>query len=964
MKKLFLLIPALVLSLITNAAVININTGTADALRKALNSASDGDIIEMAAGTYVESNENYIAFAGKHVTVRAAEGANVLIQPQVPITVSGGGCAHFENVKIDASRLTELASWYSHLMYSSDGADNNRLILDGCEVYGFNLNSSAIHCASNTGTDPQKLDAVTFNNCYFHNCTKSILFLENTNAVSVNISNSTFANIAQGATDSYWASNIFIKSSTASILVDHCTFYNVLAMTTDYGAIKVPDATDVVVSNCIFSMPDSYSGGRAVYNGHGEVNNCLTFNYSKDSGHEGIHSGPSRSACIFNQDPLFTDAANGDFHITDASPAYLVGPDNKSLGAKRWWPAAPQTDFATAYDLVGSKAGLVGNIRLNGNNNIEYYDNLVAGTAVWEIEATRACALKAVIDMETGSASGSIFQIKVYKENGDEVGTLDASYKEDDQDIEMSGSVSLPEAGIYTFKLFNNEEWSSAKVEKITLSYVGGATIDLSKTTPASLLANADAILSDDWIIDGGKITHDESKALTGWAKWNIACADDATYNVTVNISSDNGHLLRVEVFENEANPAIYTLNETETTHWSTGPLAVDLGSITLSERSYVIKVSNTQSSSHVEIASIDITYVGGAVVNIPTATVPLNDAILNGGATRDGEGLHFKNDQYVEWNIHATTQGLYTFAATCTSSNYSNLTIKVKQGASELFTYTPAYTYTGGKTISSPRWLLDEGDYTLQLINPTEGSGYVSALSATAEADVFILDENTEDDGSIAAAAGNTYTFLLKRSFEADRYYTICIPVGSWNDELKLAFGDDYELWKMTSATQSGDEIDLNFTQINGESFHAGWPYIIKPSVAVQNPIFYNKKEIKNSTYNNTQSFDAADFIGTFYKGKIDAGVNNLYLQNNDLYYSASNDTPIKGTRAWIHLKPAGGSAGVRAHIVMGGKVATDINLVNGELTNGVVKTIENGQLVIIRDGVRYNVMGIVIEK
>lgn len=48
MRKLFLLLPALVLSLITNAAVININTETADALRKALNSATDGDIIEMA----------------------------------------------------------------------------------------------------------------------------------------------------------------------------------------------------------------------------------------------------------------------------------------------------------------------------------------------------------------------------------------------------------------------------------------------------------------------------------------------------------------------------------------------------------------------------------------------------------------------------------------------------------------------------------------------------------------------------------------------------------------------------------------------------------------------------------------------------------------------------------------------------------------------------------------------------
>jgi hypothetical protein len=39
---------------------------------------------------------------------------------------------------------------------------------------------------------------------------------------------------------------------------------------------------------------------------------------------------------------------------------------------------------------------------------------------------------------------------------------------------------------------------------------------------------------------------------------------------------------------------------------------------------------------------------------------------------------------------------------------------------------------------------------------------------------------------------------------------------------------------------------------------------------------------------------------------------------------------------------------------------VTTDINRVE---VNGSVKTIENGQLVIIRDGKKYNVMGIKLQ-
>ena len=84
--------------------------------------------------------------------------------------------------------------------------------------------------------------------------------------------------------------------------------------------------------------------------------------------------------------------------------------------------------------------------------------------------------------------------------------------------------------------------------------------------------------------------------------------------------------------------------------------------------------------------------------------------------------------------------------------------------------------------------------------------------------------------------------------------------------------------------------------------------------------------------------------------------------MANNALTFPQSDKT-LKGFRAYFQINATPSAAPIRgARIITQGQIATDIDLVLLE-DNKAVKTIENGQLVIIRDGIRYNAMGTVIK-
>lgn len=1098
MKKIFLLIPVLAFALMTKADVISITPTSPyddhDNLRLALHYANDGDIIEMGGGTYVESNENFIAVTGKVVTVRAAAGENVLIQPQVPITVSGGGKAEFQGVKIDASRLHDLQTWYEHIIYATDATANNRIVLEGCEIYGFSLNKSLIYCATDCA-----LDELTINNCYFHNIHKSCVFIANTtNPIDVTITNSTFANITTES--GYSAGVIDSRAASGSFLVDHCTFYDVEAMNTDYAAIgKVGLASGAVVSNCIFALSASGASSNRTIRDKVAANNCLVYNYTADSGY-GMQSNVTKTNCVI-ADPLFNDLANnkytyaGNWITMELSPARGAATDGSDLGDPRWHTAGtlPTTDFASPYLLKGDKAKLSGNIWYDDVNDYLYGDgahNKVYGTATWKLHAERACVVGVVLNLNAGNTSGHSISVEILDADGNSIGDFAEATST------LPGVLSIPAEGDYTIILRNATEWSSAMIDNITLSYIGGevqnmpgttdiadawfssngsradgkidfpdgsiqdgwvkwnvsfasaanynvtvnidnenghwytvalyrsesdaspitvtegkqmgtigtlelgamevpagnyimkvtnatqysdaklisvnfayaggAAVDLSKSTPASLLPNADAILSDDWSIEDGKISYAESKATTGYAKWNVNCADYANYNVTVNISSDNGHGIRVEVFEDEVQPAIYTLDEPSSGKYHTGDLALDLGNILLADREYVVKITNTVSSSHAKIASIVITYVNGAQATLP-ATFNFEDGILSAKAHVTAGELWFNEigdsnpvGQWAKWNVKAAAAGTFLFAMNVSSTNGQSYKISIlDELENEIDAFESGSLGSGDKTFKH-YFNLAAGNYIVKLENMTSWSqGHFVSLVVT-EPSLLVLDEAAETNAVITENYRvDAQDIQIIRTIVAGMYNTICLPFDVSDAQLKAIFGSDVELLQMSSAEMNGDELDLFFEPAT-TGIYRGTPYLILTSSNVVNPIFTDA--IIKTKVGDATSGTAADFIGTLIKGEVPAGENNLFLGPNDKLYFSNDATPIKGMRAWFQVKVPS-LVIKRANIVTKPAVPTNIETVNSQEPAKSQKLLRDGQLIIIRDGVQYNAFGVKVK-
>lgn len=1070
MKKLFLLIPVLVLSLAMNAADQYPNPEVTNSLSAAISAVGDNEVIYLDEGTYFNAyGVDYTQPRnGKHYTIRAIEGKKPVVKLVVPFRIREAASAKFIGIKFDGSAIDSRYDWYFkaydntanvlefedceftstayYIIQVPSGSKLASLKLKNCNFHDntnrgiinqgtidvlqvndtkFTNFTNASYCSvenygSGTigsaqfdgcefanskrvaiyGSGSSHIDKFVVNNCYFHDSQRSAIFFEAPGSAaavcdSVFITNSTFAKISN--TNDFWASIIDIRNGGSQtklgyVLVDHCTFYDCTTINTDHVAVRIHKSTDATISNCIFYDPnqsaDVTESKRAATNLYGgNVKNCVTYNYLYTSdGH--VHNGATYTSCS-NANPLFNDLANnkytydGNWETMSLSPARGAGTDGSDLGDPRWYSAEvlPSTDFASPYQFVGSKAQITGNIWYNGTNDYLYYNNKSeCGTATWKIHATRARILGVILNMNAGTSTQHQFKVEILDAEGTSIGYLtEASSVSTGGDIIIPGTITLPSAGDYTVKLYNLQSWSSAKIDGITLGYLGGETVDVPGT-----LNGEDALLVSKkmYRTENGEIHYDDNSTPGNeYAYWKINVTKAQEMEVRLNVVADpnkdsqSGHQFSVSLYSSSdfSGDPIQTVSEASSTS-HTGTIVLPTKMNFTSTGTYYIKLDNTKQYSSAILGSIRIVYVGGAVVDVPGVLNGEDAVLVDTHMTRADNGdIQYgdngnPSDEYAYWKIHATEAYSGKIILNIPTENngaghefhvslYSSLDGDPISEAFETETSWSSKPIELSQTFDIP----SSGDYFIRLDNATQWSSAIlrSIIIAT---NISNIDESeTNINTVIGANDGKAVNVQLKRSLTGGMYNTICLPFAVSAAEMARVFpGATVKELTSSSIEGGGFVLNLNFEAV--DEMEAGVPYIIMPASDITNPKFIGVTI--DNTLNNIETSNA-DFIGNFVVDQIPASEDNLFLGASSTLYFPTVDMEIKGLRAYFQVKNPSGAPIRSARIVEQGNVATEIEIAQPDAADktdksNVTKRIENGQLLIIRESVQYNALGV----
>ena len=219
----------------------------------------------------------------------------------------------------------------------------------------------------------------------------------------------------------------------------------------------------------------------------------------------------------------------------------------------------------------------------------------------------------------------------------------------------------------------------------------------------------------------------------------------------------------------------------------------------------------------------------------------------------------------------------------------------------------------------------------------------------------VVVLDEsNDETLTQLQTMAGKTIDAQLNRSFVADgAWYTLCLPFALMADEVAESFGQ-CELMKLDhSQKQSEDLLYIHFN--TATAVEAGTPYLFRPASTINSPVFKGVAINTQAAIVLAPADGLVSMTGTYSPMQVPEG--KWYLGPNNTLYQPQGTVNTKGFRAYFTLASSLGNK-VRAHVVMNGQISTDFDLITTDSATAR-KVIEDGQVYIVRNGVKYNLQG-----
>ena len=262
-----------------------------------------------------------------------------------------------------------------------------------------------------------------------------------------------------------------------------------------------------------------------------------------------------------------------------------------------------------------------------------------------------------------------------------------------------------------------------------------------------------------------------------------------------------------------------------------------------------------------------------------------------------------------------------------------------------------------------------------------TTGDKTITANWAKVLETFDLEDDHAEGDAyyttfSSKVTAGERLNIRYVRNFTAGVWATFSLPFGySFNKEGNNTFKGQVYYLISAEYTKADGYLTLNCMP-NTTGIVANKPYVLIPDNDISNPVFNNValKSIGDGTYSVSNMAGAGEdisFINTQVRGYLPRDKRVIYFSGtsaNKLYYSnESKDTKIRAFRGYfyldidtddIHYLPQ------RVRLVMpdGETIEQTMDEVEGTAAE-TRKYMENGILVIERNGVKYDAQGHVIK-
>ena len=747
--------------------------------------AHAGDTLLLADGTYDEAYS--IAFDKEGLVVMAAEGAKPVIALTGEWTaLNVSASTTFDGITFDG---TNVAKYIIATLDST--AMTTDLTIENCEFKNWEY-----WAISNQGKANVSVVSVVIDNCLFHDGKGSAVrfgdsapegkhgceYFKMTNSTLYNIVSTEYAGIVQ------ISSNGEAEGDVNTVIIDHITLYNFDAQ--QLGAISIRKTNNMTITNSIIATPED-KGQRGLYVYNGKVDNTLYFNASARSGNT-VYTN-----CL-NVDPLFVDAANGNFALMPLSPARGKGTDGSDLGDPRWYTSVTKyTVTATANPAEAGTVTGAGDYTegvevtlvatpAHGYNFVNWTkgEEVVAETA--EYTFTASANVELVANFEEKAFTGNIINVEPGEgtlatavenaEAGDKLVLADGTYELG----YISGGLLLDKEGLTITAAENAKPVilytdGGACLQVVASTTFEGITFDGSEETKASFLittygAEVEEIvvyncefknyskyaISDQW----GNGCHIGSLTIDNCLFHDGGCAV-AFSNIGFNSKQPCGH------FELK-NTTIYNMVFTE---WKGVVEVPSLGEATGNQNEVVV--------DHVTISNFDNRYMG-ALVFRKTENIQISNSIIEGMADSTHYAVHIyygnaKSVLYYNSTLRTDKSGVYT---DCKNAN--PLFVDAANGNLNLLEGSPAIgAATDGSNLGDPRWVVSAP------VLPTTYTVAVSAENGT------VTGAGTYEHGeevTLTATPAFDYQFVKWSNESTENPLTITVED---NIELQAIFAE-----------------------------------------------------------------------------------------------------------------------------------------------------------------------------